>query len=72
MTTSTVMRSVDSWMSARVGQCFCDRCIAAATGLEQKIVSRSIIATKFSRYRGRCEKCGVVRTVTVSHRLVWA
>jgi len=72
MMTSTAMRAVDSWMSARVGQCFCDRCIAEETGLEHKLVGRSIIATKFSRYRGRCTKCGVVRTVTVSHRLVWA
>ena len=64
--------TVQRWLSEREGQCFCDGCIAHEAGVDRINISRAIIGTGFSRYKGRCVKCSVVTKVTIARRLSWA
>src|SRR5689334_22511666 len=64
--------TIQDWLFAREGQCFCDDCIASQAGIDRINISRAIIGGGFSRYKGRCVKCSEVTRVTIARRMVWA
>ena len=69
---SKTLGTVQSWLFEREGQCFCDGCIAREAGIDRVNVSRAIMGSGFSRYKGRCAKCSTVARVTIARRLSWA
>jgi len=80
MNSRTVIRKVDDWLRHRQGECYCDDCITEALADEpRKDVQRvtSILSNghnpDFSKYPGRCERCGKPALVTIaSPNLSWA
>ena len=69
---SRALVTVQSWLFEREGLCFCDSCIAREAGVDRGNISRAIMGTGFSRYKGRCVKCSTVTKVTIARRLSWA
>ena len=64
--------TIQDWLFAREGQCFCDDCIASQAGIDRVNISRAVIGGGFSRYKGRCVNCSEVTRVTIARRVVWA
>jgi hypothetical protein len=80
-TGTTIRRKIDRWGRLHIGSCVCDLCLAREIGHDPNdkgMLTRALAELSagglpsFSRYRGKCDRCGDPGMVSTANRLAWA